>query len=371
LKKGFGFIALLLALTLICAAPVFASEETDSDDYYSDDIETADDEEQTVEENNSVESSITFPSPPKSMNIGDKTVIGYNLNGAGNGVRIEWASSNPDVASVDDRGEVSANSVGVVEISASVPSLGLRTSTMIQINEIKATSLKIGVKEYSEEDMLLDIHDLEVDKVLHLTAVVEPADVTTEPNITWESSAQDIVAVDSKGTITALKEGDATVTARAGDLTDRIKFNVMPPPGANIGKYLLIGFGVLVLLIIIILIIIIVRVTKRRRREREMSETRAVAADELKNKITKQKTKKSQRDMYAEYMGDAVDKRTRVFTPPITEVESSGDDPLDELTDSESEIGASEVSSPEVDSEIKDEGYEEGPDRPLSLDDID
>jgi uncharacterized protein YjdB len=212
---------------------------------------------------------------------------------------------------------------------------------------------------------------LEVDKVLHLTAVVEPADVTTEPNITWESSDPDIIAVDSKGTVTALKEGDATVTARTGDLTDRIKFNVMPPPSSNIGKYLLIGFGALVLLIIIILIIIIVRISKRRRREREMSETRAMAAGELKNKITKQKTKKSQSDIYTGYTGDSVDRRTRVFTPPVNKDATAEDDPLAELPGAESETGALGASSSEVDSEIKGEGYEEGPDRPLSLDDID
>jgi hypothetical protein len=365
LKKISKIIALLLVLTLACAAPFFAFAEPED--------EATDDENQTATEESAVDASITFPNPTRSMNIGERSVISYNLNGASSGTRVEWASSNPEVASVDDSGEVSANSVGVVEISASVPVLGLKTSTMIQVNEIKATALKIDVREYSEEDMLLDIHDLEVDKVLHLTTVIEPENVTTEPNITWESNAPDVLAVDSNGTVTALKEGDATITARAGDLKDRIKFNVVPPPGSAIEKYLLIGFAALLLLIIVFLIIIISRVSKRRRREREMTETRAVAAGELKSKITKQKAKENQRDIYDGYMEGAADRRTMVFTHPITECDItdsdiSAPDILAEFPETEFALG---LSTSEVDGEINGDGYEDGPDRPLSIDDID
>ncbi|MDR1068230.1 MAG: hypothetical protein LBL36_03160 [Clostridiales Family XIII bacterium] len=225
------------------------------------------------------------------------------------------------------------------------------------------TAVKIDVREYSSEDMLLSSHDVMIGTELHLSANIEPADVTMTPALIWSSNDPNVVSVDSRGVAKMLEEGEATVTLSAGQLTDKINFNVTPKPVTGIGTTLLIGFGILVILIIAFIIFMIARVTRRKRREREMKETRSMAADKLKHKIEKQKAGK-RRDTYLS--GDGLDRRTRVFVPPIAAdpddtpgPPESGDDP--------GVVDGTRNAEPNSDGE----GYETGPDRPFSLDDID
>jgi hypothetical protein len=361
-KSGFinGFIVLFLTFALVLAAPASAYADVDDEDTDGDDPASAE---------NNTEVSLVIVSAPATMNVGERAVIDYELKGANTGSVVAWTSSNDSVAAVDSMGEVVASSPGSVEITASVTSLGLRTSTMIRITEISATSVAIGVKEYSDEDMLLSEHEMTVDDVLHLFAVVEPDNVTTAPEIQWSSSNTKVLAVDANGKVTALAEGGATVTAKADGLTDRMKFNVNPLPGSAIDDYLLIGFCVLVAIIIVIVIIIIVRAAKRRRAAREAIATRSEAADELKRKIRNQEAAKKEREP------PLTDRRTRVFAAPEDAAPAEGagtDDPLlaplpDESPPDFVQEGAEAAGTLDE----RAEGYEDGPDRPFSLDDID
>lgn len=85
---------------------------------------------------------------------------------------------------------------------------------------------------------------LTVGKTLKLKAYTEPEGVTTK--VTWYSSNQKVAKVNSKGVVTALKAGTATITAKTSNgLKARCKITVTaapkieqntPPSGSSSGK---------------------------------------------------------------------------------------------------------------------------------------
>jgi len=73
---------------------------------------------------------------------------------------------------------------------------------------------------------------LAVNETLALKATVAPADAT-DTGVSWSSSAPDIVSVDTKGNVKALKAGTATITATTNDggFTATCKITVSVPTG--------------------------------------------------------------------------------------------------------------------------------------------
>ena len=61
-----------------------------------------------------------------------------------------------------------------------------------------------------------------------LTATVSP-DNATDKTVTWSSSASDVVSVDQSGKVTALKNGKATITAKAGEKSATCAVTVTTP----------------------------------------------------------------------------------------------------------------------------------------------
>lgn len=59
---------------------------------------------------------------------------------------------------------------------------------------------------------------LEIDEVELLVATVLPEDAF-DPSVTWESSDEDVATVSESGLVTAIAEGNATITAKAGEKT--------------------------------------------------------------------------------------------------------------------------------------------------------
>jgi uncharacterized protein YjdB len=76
------------------------------------------------------------------------------------------------------------------------------------------------------ESITLNINSITLDEeqTTTLTATVNPSDATNK-TVTWTTSDASIVTVDN-GTITAIKEGKATITAKAGEKTAECKVTV-------------------------------------------------------------------------------------------------------------------------------------------------
>lgn len=84
------------------------------------------------------------------------------------------------------------------------------TITVTREKPVNPTSIKIKEKDLS----------LQVGETKELSYTLTPSNATA--TITWESSNQSIVSVDSKGKIKALSGGTATITIKANNLSDKI-----------------------------------------------------------------------------------------------------------------------------------------------------
>ncbi len=120
---------------------------------------------------------------------------------------IQWSSSKPDVASVDDNGLVTAKKAGVAEITAeAVDGSSVKAECVITVEkrEIKVNGIRLN----KERETLTE------GDTLKLTATVSPSDATNK-EIEWSSSVAGVATVDGTGLVTAQKPGRAVITAEA------------------------------------------------------------------------------------------------------------------------------------------------------------
>lgn len=117
---------------------------------------------------------------------------------------IEWSSSDPSVATVD-AGQVVALSVGKTTVTARAASF--TASCEVTVEGIAVTSVVLDMTSCR----------LSPGETATLTATVVP-DNADDRTISWSSSDEAVVVVDAAGTVTAVAEGTAVVTASAGDV---------------------------------------------------------------------------------------------------------------------------------------------------------
>lgn len=113
----------------------------------------------------------------------------------------QWMSSNPEVATVSDKGLVTAQAAGTTTITAMVSNgQALRCSVTVTSD--------IGKVTLNKSDLLLRT----VGTQERLTATVAVEGGGGVP-ITWVSSNPGVVTVDTDGVVTAIADGEAKVTA--------------------------------------------------------------------------------------------------------------------------------------------------------------
>ncbi|MBO7617636.1 MAG: Ig domain-containing protein [Bacteroidales bacterium] len=115
---------------------------------------------------------------------------------------VRWTSSDDSVASVDQKGTITAVSVGEATITASAG--GLSASCSVNVI-IPVTSISL------DNNLLL----LTKGSVAVLTAIVSPDDAT-DKTVKWSSNNPSVASVDQNGRVTAVDAGDAVITASAG-----------------------------------------------------------------------------------------------------------------------------------------------------------
>lgn len=120
---------------------------------------------------------------------------------------VAWSTSDADIATVDANGLVTANSVGIVEITASAGD----KSASVSITVDKTLAQSVVLSQYSA--------DMKVGEQLGLVANVLPT-TTTDKTLEWSSSNVDIVKVDDNGVMTAVELGDAVISATTVDGSD-------------------------------------------------------------------------------------------------------------------------------------------------------
>ena len=130
---------------------------------------------------------------------------------------ISWKSSDETIATVND---------GVV--TAIKPGNATITATSLCTPAVTATCKIVVTKKYvSVTGIALDKTKAEMaeGETLKLTATISPDDAT-DKTITWTSSNESVATVNN-GTVTAVKEGKAIITAKAGEMTASCEITVI------------------------------------------------------------------------------------------------------------------------------------------------
>ena len=206
MKNNFKFVLILL---LMCSFTLFgctSSQETPNDDQTSNG-----NEEQTQPQ---IKYEMSMYNDTLELEIGEeKNLVAILLaNGKTCNDEITWSSNAESVATVNN-GKVRAIAEGTAVITATA-------------HEVSATATVTVVK--SNVSLVLSANYLEVAKGenLQLDAWLTKGD---SQSITYTSSDDSIATVSSTGLITAVEEGEITITVSAGEgLSATCKVNVIP-----------------------------------------------------------------------------------------------------------------------------------------------
>ena len=138
------------------------------------------------------EPTVNFSLNPNSlqMKVGEITTI----NVIGEATNIEWASSDDSVATVF-HGVITANAIGNATITAKSGSTTVNAQVFVSGTD--GSTLRISPAFVSLKKG--ETYQFQYGNTYGL-------------DLTWTSSAEDIVQVDQQGTVTALKSGNATIT---------------------------------------------------------------------------------------------------------------------------------------------------------------
>lgn len=160
-----------------------------------------------------------------SLEVGQTRTLEATVTPDTEGVTIEWNSSNPSVATVQE-GVVTAVAVGDATITANVG----EAQASCQVTVTAQSDVPVNSVTLDKNALEMQIGEQE-----QLTATVEP-DNATDPTVTWSSSDNTIATVDN-GLVTAIASGTATITAQAGDQKATCEVSVLAPSAPKIGDY--------------------------------------------------------------------------------------------------------------------------------------
>ena len=128
---------------------------------------------------------------------------------------IRFSSSNPAVASVDERGNIRAAGVGSCRITASHGGFSAAC-------ELRVLSPMTGISLNQTQLRLLE------GKTAQLSVSFIPWDTTDSRHVSWSSSNTAVGQVDGNGVVRAAGAGDCVITARAGSFSASASLHVDP-----------------------------------------------------------------------------------------------------------------------------------------------
>lgn len=138
---------------------------------------------------------------PETAATGESAETDEKLAKAASKLTVEWTSSDESVATVDETGTVTAVAAGEANVTASVKDADIAAST-----HIKVVVTPTGVVAPESIDLVTNgenTKDLDVKLV--------PADAT-DVKLAYESSDESVATVDETGKVTAVANGECTIT---------------------------------------------------------------------------------------------------------------------------------------------------------------
>lgn len=151
-------------------------------------------------------SSVTISQPTAEMIVGETVRLSATITPSNATDKdVIWASSKQSVATVDKSGVVTAIAEGASNITASAGGKVGTCVVTVSKKVIVVSSIELNKTELA----------LVEEEEFTLVATVKPDDAT-DKTVSWSSSDPSVATV-AEGKVKALKEGTATITAKAGD----------------------------------------------------------------------------------------------------------------------------------------------------------
>lgn len=138
---------------------------------------------------------------PETAATGESAATDEKVAKAAEKLTIEWTSSDESVATVDETGTVTAVAAGEANVTASVKDADIAAST-----HIKVVVTPTGVVAPESIDLVTNGENTK-----DLDAKLVPAD-TTDVKLAYESSDESVATVDETGKVTAVANGECTIT---------------------------------------------------------------------------------------------------------------------------------------------------------------
>ena len=138
---------------------------------------------------------------PETAATGESAATDEKVAKAAEMLTIEWTSSDESVATVDETGTVTAVAAGEANVTASVKDADIAAST-----HIKVVVTPTGVAAPESIDLVTNGENTK-----DLDAKLVPADAT-DVKLAYESSDESVATVDETGKVTAVANGECTIT---------------------------------------------------------------------------------------------------------------------------------------------------------------
>ena len=138
---------------------------------------------------------------PETAATGESAEADEKLAKAASKLTVEWSSSDESVATVDETGTVTAVAAGEANVTASVKDADIAAST-----HIKVVVTPTGVVAPESIDLVTNGENTK-----DLDAKLVPADAT-DVKLAYESSDESVATVDETGKVTAVANGECTIT---------------------------------------------------------------------------------------------------------------------------------------------------------------
>lgn len=138
---------------------------------------------------------------PETAATGESAATDEKVAKAAEKLTIEWTSSDESVATVDETGTVTAMAAGEANVTASVKDADIAAST-----HIKVVVTPTGVVAPESIDLVTNGENTK-----DLDAKLVPADAT-DVKLAYESSDESVATVDETGKVTAVANGECTIT---------------------------------------------------------------------------------------------------------------------------------------------------------------
>ena len=172
---------------------------------------------EAAKKENKKPTKITLSDSKKNLAVGETFTLKVKSVKPSNASKsVTWSTSSKKIATVSKKGKVTAKKTGSVTISAK-STINKKVVAKCKIKVYKATkTLKLN----SEKS-----YELTVGQTQTLSAKVTNPKKGAAP-VEWSSSDEKVAKVSSKGKVTAIAEGKATITAKSGKKKVKVSITV-------------------------------------------------------------------------------------------------------------------------------------------------